>query len=102
MSSPEVSDSSMSLNAHNGLVVLSGTGNAKVNMLRDVFVTNGGCGVNADQSAGGNATALVGQSMFTDDFGGAVGGVAGGSDLTLQKNQVSGPPAAFTGTYTLF
>jgi hypothetical protein len=39
-------------------------------MLRDVFVTNGGYGVKAHQSAGENAIALVGQSMFTDDFGG--------------------------------
>jgi hypothetical protein len=92
----------MSMSGQNGLLLLSGPGNVKANVFHDVFVTNGGNGVKADQTLGGNATALVSLSMFADDQGGAVGGVAGGSVLTLQDNRVTGPPGAFTGTYTLF
>jgi hypothetical protein len=97
-----LSDSSVSLNGGNG-VVASGPGKTKVNALRDVFVTNGGYGIKLDQTNGGNATALVGSSMFADDLGGAVGSVAGGSVLTVGNNQVSGSlGSGFTGTYTLF
>jgi hypothetical protein len=98
-----LSDSSASLNADNGVILQTfGLGNMKVNALRDVFNTNGGIGVKSDQTGGANATALVGSSMFADDQGGAVGSVNGGSVLTVGNNQISGPPGAFTGTYTLF
>jgi hypothetical protein len=86
-----ISDSSMSLNGSNGLGVLSGIANAKVNVLRDSFVTNGGFGIMASQS-GGNASVIVGSSMFADDLGGAIGLVAGGTVYSLGNNQLSGPP----------
>jgi hypothetical protein len=87
-----ISDSSMSLNGGNGLAVFSGPGNAKVNVIRDSFVTNGGLGIKADQSSGGSAAAIVGSSMFADDLGGAIGLVAGGTVYSLGNNQLSGPP----------
>lgn len=91
-----VSESSMSMNAQNGLLLQSGPASVNANVFQDAFVANGQIGVKADQSFGGNATALVGQSMFADDGGGAVAGVAGGSVLTLQNNQVTGAPGNFT------
>jgi hypothetical protein len=87
-----ISDSSMSLNGGNGLDVLSGPGNAKVNVIRDSFVTNGGFGIKANQTSGGNASVIVGSSMFADDLGGAIGLVAGGTVYSLGNNQLSGPP----------
>jgi hypothetical protein len=86
-----ISDSSMSLNGGNGLSVFSGSLNAKVNVIRDSFVTNGGFGVEANQSSGGNASVIVGSSMFADDLGGALGLVAGGTVYSLGNNQLSGP-----------
>jgi hypothetical protein len=89
-----ITDSPMSLNGTNGLQVQSGTGggNAKVNVIRSSFVTNGGAGIKADQSSGGNASVIVGSSMFADDLGGAIGLVAGGTVYSLGNNQLSGPP----------
>jgi hypothetical protein len=87
-----ISDSSMSLNASIGLVVQSGPGNAKVNVIRSSFVTNGGCGIKADQSSGGHASAIVGSSMFGDDLAGAICLVSGGTVYSLGNNQLSGPP----------
>jgi hypothetical protein len=87
-----VSDSSMNLNGGNGLLVASGPANAKVNVIRSSFVTNGGAGIKADQSSGGNASVIVGSSMFADDLGGAIGLVAGGTVYSLGNNQLSGPP----------
>jgi hypothetical protein len=87
-----ISDSSMSLNGGNGLDVVSGTANAKANVIRSSFVTNGGFGIEADQSGGGNASVIVGSSMFADDLGGAIGLVAGGTVYSLGNNQLSGPP----------
>jgi hypothetical protein len=87
-----ITDSSMSLNGGNGLEVISGAANAKVNAIRDSFVTNGGFGIKADQSSGGNASAIVGSSMFVDDLAGAIGLVAGGTVYSLGNNQLSGPP----------
>jgi hypothetical protein len=84
-----ISDGSMSLNGGNGLLVQSGPGNAKVNVIRDSFVTNGGFGIQADQHLGGNASAIVGSSMFADDLGGAIGLVAGGTVYSLGNNQLS-------------
>jgi hypothetical protein len=87
-----ISDSSMSLNGGNGLVVISGAANAKVNVIRDSFVTNGGVGIKANQQSGGNASAIVGSSRFADDLGGAIGLVGGGTVYSLGNNQLSGPP----------
>jgi hypothetical protein len=87
-----ISDSSMSLNGGNGLVVSSGSANAKANVIRDSFVTNGGVGVVANQHFGGNASVIVGSSMFADDLGGAIGLVSGGTVYSLGNNQLSGPP----------
>jgi hypothetical protein len=86
-----ISDSSMSLNGGNGLSVFSGPANAKVNVIRSSFVTNGGLGIKADQSSGGNASVIVGSSMFADDLGGAIGLVGGGTVYSLGNNQLSGP-----------
>jgi hypothetical protein len=87
-----ISDSSISLNGANGLAVFSGPANAKVNVIRSSFVTNGGFGVSADQTSGGNASVIVGSSMFADDLAGAIGLVAGGTVYSLGNNQLSGPP----------
>jgi hypothetical protein len=87
-----ISDSSMSLNGGNGLEVTSGAANAKVNVIRDSFVTNGGFGIKANQHLGGNASTIVGSSMFADDLGGAIGLVGGGTVYSLGNNQLSGPP----------
>jgi hypothetical protein len=87
-----ISDSSMSLNGGNGLAVISGPANGKVNVIRSSFVTNGGFGIQAYQQHGGNASAIVGSSMFADDLGGAIGLVAGGTVYSLGNNQLSGPP----------
>jgi hypothetical protein len=87
-----ISDSSMSVNAGNGLVVLSGPSNAKANVIRSTFGTNGGAGIQANQSGGGSAAAIVGSSLFADDSGGAISLVGGGSVFTLSNNQLSGPP----------
>jgi hypothetical protein len=86
-----ISDSSMSLNAGNGLGVSSGAFNAKVNAIGDSFVTNRGFGIKANQSGGGNASVIVGSSMFADDLGGAIGLVGGGTVHILGNNQFSGP-----------
>jgi hypothetical protein len=86
-----ISDSSMSVNAGAGLLVASGQGNAKVNAQRDVFGTNGGFGVEANQQSGGNASVIVGNSIFADDLSGAIGLFAGGTVYTLGNNQLSGP-----------
>jgi hypothetical protein len=87
-----ISDSSMSVNAGNGLAVLSGPSNAKANVIRSTFGTNGGAGIQANQSGGGSAAAIVGSSLFADDSGGAISLVGGGSVFTLSNNQLSGPP----------
>jgi hypothetical protein len=86
-----ISDSSMSLNSGNGLAVFSGPANAKVNVIRSSFVTNGGFGIQASQS-GGNASVILGSSMFADDLGGAIGLAGGGTVYSLGNNQLSGPP----------
>jgi hypothetical protein len=86
-----ISDSSMSVNASNGLVVLSGPSNAKATVIRGSFGTNGGAGIRADQSGGGNAAAIVSNSMFADDLGGAIVLVGGGTVYTLSNNELSGP-----------
>jgi hypothetical protein len=87
-----ISDSSMSVNAGSGLVVSSGPSNAKANVIRGTFGTNGGAGIKADQSGGGSAAAIVGSSMFADDLGGGISLVGGGVVFSLGNNQLSGPP----------
>jgi hypothetical protein len=85
-----ISDSSMSLNAANGVIAVTGPGSATVSMMRDVVHANTQYGVQSNQTSGGTATVLVGESMISSNGSGAVEITGGGTLQTYQTNQVVG------------
>jgi hypothetical protein len=97
-----ISDSSMSQNAANGVIAITGPGSATVNLMRDVISSNAATGIQSNQTGGGTATVTVGSSQL---FGNATGvqSVGGGALLTSPDNQVSGNTTngSFTGNAVL-
>jgi hypothetical protein len=87
-----INDSSMSQNTGAGTNGVSGgSGNIKVDLMRDVIANNGAAGVQSNINGGGTATVTVGQSMLSNN-GSAWQALNGSSLLTFQNNQVTGPP----------
>jgi len=97
-----VKDSSVSLNASNGINAVSGPGNVAVNVMRTVVASNGLVGIQSNQSKGGTAGVNVG---YSEIYGNATGvaSVGGGAVVSYPNNQVSGNTTngSFTGTASL-
>jgi hypothetical protein len=101
-STVSLTDSSVSLNASNGIAAISGPGNTAVSLIRVVAASDGSYGIDADQSRGGTASVTVGDSMLV---GNAVAAQAfgGASLLSAANNQVlgNGTNGPLTGTVGL-
>jgi len=98
-----VADSSVRLNASNGINAVSGPGNVTVDIIRVVIAANGAAGIQANQSKGGIASVTVGSSVVYDNNV-ALEALGGASLLTYSNNQVTGNIAngsGFTGGATL-
>jgi Right handed beta helix region len=95
-----VSDSSLSFNADNGLVVVSGSsGTNMVTVKNDVIASNGQAGIEA---SGANAAVLVNNAVIDSNTGGALSAVSSGRILTYGNNSTVGPAGSgFTGTAPL-
>ncbi len=59
-----IADSSVSLNASNGINAVSGPGNVTVSIMRDIVAANGLTGIQSNQSKGGTASVTVGSSQL--------------------------------------
>jgi hypothetical protein len=92
-----VSDSSMSLNAGNGLISVTGPGSATVDLTRDVFADNVQFAITSNQTSGGTSTVTVGNSTISNNAAGPVSFSGGGTLKTYQNNQVTGPAGTGTG-----
>jgi len=97
-----ITDSTASLNAGNGIDAVSGPGNATVIVQRVVAALNGSTGILSNQTNGGTANVTVGGSAL---YANAVGvkATGGASLLTNSDNQVTGNASngSFTGTANL-
>src|ERR1700722_2592637 len=84
-------DSSIGLNGANGLIALSGpSGSILVNLTNDILASNVLAGVEANQSAGGSAVVTVSRSTLSNN-GSAWESVDGGTLLSFENNEVTGP-----------
>jgi hypothetical protein len=94
-----VKDSSVSLNASNGINAVSGPGNVTVNIMRSVIAANGLTGIQSNQSKGGTATVTVGSSQLYGNTTG-VQSIGDGALLTYPNNQMTGNATngSFTGS----
>jgi hypothetical protein len=94
-----VKDSSVSLNASNGVNAVSGPGNVTVNIMRSVIASNGLTGIQSNQSKGGTATVTVGGSELYGNTTG-VQSISGGNLLTYPNNQMTNNTTngSFTGS----
>ena len=86
-----ISNSSISLNATNGIISITGPGSSTVNVMNDVIFGNSQYGVVSNQNSGGTSTVVVGASMISNNFQGATNSVSGGSLRSFMTNQVTGP-----------
>jgi hypothetical protein len=97
-----VKDSSVSLNASNGINAVSGPGNVSINVTRSVIASNGLAGIQSNQAKGGTAGVNVGSSEI---YGNAAGvqSVDGGAVVTYPNNQLTGNTTngSFTGSANL-
>ena len=97
-----IADSSLSLNASNGVNAVSGLGNVTVDIMRVVVELNGLSGIQANQSNGGIASVTVGSSLIHGNNVG-VTAIGGASLLSYSNNQVTGNNSngSFTGSAVL-
>jgi len=97
-----LADSTASHNAGNGIDAVSGPGNATLDVMRMVAVSNGSAGIQSNQASGGTASVTVGSSVL---YANAIGMQAIGSAglLSYGNNQVTGNASngSFTGTASL-
>jgi hypothetical protein len=95
----EISDSSVSQNASNGITAISGPGSVTVQVMRTVAASNGSAGIQSNQSNGGIATVTVGTSAL---YGNRIAAqsIGGGAVLSYSNNVVAGngTNGGFTGT----
>ena len=96
---PPFSDSTIGLDAGNGLNALGSSSNVMVDLLRDVIAFNGTAGVQAN---GATAAVLVNGTALLNNSS-ALSAVGGGRILTYGNNSIVGPAgSAFrTGTASL-
>ena len=85
-----ISNSSISLNAANGIISITGPGSSTVNVMNDVIFGNSGFGVVSNQKGGGISTVAVGGSMISNNLGGATDFVSGGALQSFATNQITG------------
>jgi hypothetical protein len=92
-----VADSSASLNGIHGIVGRSGSGYALVTVSRSNIVGNAQFGILADGSTGSSKTEMVvGNSLITDNFGGAAQALGNASLFSNLNNEILFfGPAAF-------
>jgi hypothetical protein len=97
-----LADSTANFNAGNGIDAVSGPGNANVDVMRVVVVSNGSAGIQSNQSGGGSASVTVGNSVL---YANAIGiqATGGASLLSYGNNQVTGNASngSFSGGATL-
>ncbi len=96
-----VTDSSLGENG-DGLIAVSGPGNATVNLMRDVITQNTASGVVSNRSGGGTATVTVGSSEISGNATG-VQSLGSGVLLSYRNNQLTqnGSNGSFTGSAAL-
>jgi hypothetical protein len=89
----------MSLNASNGISVVTGPGNMTISVVRVVVPSNGLTSIQSHQSNGGVSSATVGSSVLCANND-AVGSTGSGAALSYANNQVTGNASngSFTGT----
>ncbi len=92
-----ITDSSMSLNAGNGVIGISGPGNVNADLEHDVMADNAQSGVASNNSAGGAATVTVGSSILSNNVVGAWSIVNTATLLSYKNNQVTGPTGSTPG-----
>ena len=93
----DISNSTISNNANNGLVAIGGAGGQNmVSVNNGVIASNSQAGIDA---SGTNAAVLVSNTLLDSNAGGAISAVGGGRILTYQNNRTIGlPGTGFTGT----
>ena len=82
-----LSNSSVSLNAGNGVAAISGPGSTTVSLFRVLAASNGSNGIDADQSHGGTASVTVGDSTLIANAV-AAQALGGASLLSAANNRV--------------
>jgi len=97
-----IADSTASFNASNGIDVVSGPGNATVDVMRVVAASNGSAGIQANQTSGGTASVTVGSSMLRSNAIG-IQATGGAGLLSYGNNHVTGNASngSFSGTASL-
>jgi hypothetical protein len=98
-----LADSTASFNASNGIDVVSGPGNATLDIMRVVAATNGAAGIQSNQSGGGTSSVTVGSSVLYGNNA-AVVSTGGGAVLSYANNQVTGNATSnngFTGAASM-
>ena len=93
----DISNSTISNNPDNGMVVIGGAGGTNmVTLNNDVIASNGQAGIEA---SGANAAVLVNNTLLDSNTVGALSAVSSGRILTYQNNSTIGlPGTGFTGT----
>jgi hypothetical protein len=95
----DISNSTISYNADNGMAIVGGTGTNMVTVKNGVIASNGQAGIEA---SGANAAVLVNNAVLDSNTGGAVSAVSGGRILTYGNNSTIGlAGTGFTGTAPL-
>jgi hypothetical protein len=96
-----LADSTASHNVSNGIDAVGGPGNATLDVMRMVVISNGAAGIQSNQ-ASGTASVTVGSSVIYDN---AIGmqATGGASLLSYGNNQVTGNASngSFTGPASL-
>jgi Right handed beta helix region len=93
----DISNSTISNNADNGLIAIGGAGGQNMVTLKsDVIASNGQAGIEA---SGASAAVLVNNAVLDSNTGGALQAVSSGRILTYQNNTVIGTlGTGFSGT----
>jgi hypothetical protein len=93
----DISNSTISNNANNGLIAIGGAGGQNmVSVGNGVIASNSQAGIEASGAA---AAVLVNNTLLDSNAGGAISAVSGGRILTYQNNRTIGSPGTgFTGT----
>jgi Right handed beta helix region len=88
----DVSNSTISNNTANGMVIIGGAGGTNiVNLSHDVIASNGIVGV---QVSGANGGVVVDTTLFDENASGATASVSGGHLSTYGNNRIIGPPGS--------
>jgi hypothetical protein len=95
-----INASSLSVNGGNGINSVSNGGTANVDVKSSLLGENGGVGVQSNAGAGGTSTVTVGDSILSNNVGGAWSIVGAATLLSFKNNQVTGPTGSVPGTAT--